>query len=70
MVSKPRLLLVGESFFAEELTQIQEQFSNVSVGSYPFSRDGIYGATIVLRSSDGTALDSCEKQVLNLINKF
>ncbi len=68
--SRSHDIMVGESFFAEELTQIQEQFPNVSVGSYPFSRDGIYGATIVLRSSDGTALDSCEKQVLNLINKF
>ena len=63
-------ILVGESFFAEELTHIQDKFSNVAVGSYPFSRDGVYGATIVLRSSDESALDSCEKQVLNLISKF
>ena len=68
--SRSHDIMVGESFFAEELAQIQEQFSNVSVGSYPFSRDGVYGATIVLRSSDGSALDSCEKQILNLINKF
>tara|TARA_B100001250_G_scaffold11430_1_gene9949 strand:+ start:306 stop:851 length:546 start_codon:yes stop_codon:yes gene_type:complete len=68
--SRSHEMLVGESFFAEELTQIQNQFSNVAVGSYPFSRDGVYGATIVLRSSDESALDSCEKLVLNLINKF
>jgi molybdopterin-biosynthesis enzyme MoeA-like protein len=68
--SRSHEILVGESFFAEELTQIQDQFSNVAVGSYPFSRDGVYGATIVLRSSDESALDSCEKLVLNLVNKF
>ena len=68
--SRSHEILVGESFFAEELTKLQDQFSNVAVGSYPFSRDGIYGATIVLRSSDESALDSCEKLVLNLINKF
>tara|TARA_B100000579_G_scaffold27461_1_gene19315 strand:+ start:351 stop:1064 length:714 start_codon:yes stop_codon:yes gene_type:complete len=68
--SRSHDILVGESFFAEDLTKIQEQFSNVAVGSYPFSRDGVYGATIVLRSSDESALDSCEKLVLNLINNF
>ena len=68
--SRSHEILVGESFFAEELTQIQDQFSNVAVGSYPFSRDGVYGATIVLRSTDESALDYCEKLVLNLVNKF
>ena len=63
-------IMVGESFFAEELTLIQEQFANVSVGSYPFSRDGVYGATIVLRSSNDSELNSCEKLVLELISKF
>ena len=63
-------IMVGESFFAEELTLIQEQFSNVSVGSYPFSRDGVYGATIVLRSSNDSDLNSCERLVLEFISKF
>jgi len=68
--SKSHDILVGESYFAEELTEIQNKFSNVSVGSYPFSRDGVYGATIVLRSSDDIALASCEKLVLKLISKY
>ena len=68
--SKSHDILVGESYFAEELTEIQNNFSNVSVGSYPFSRDGVYGATIVLRSSDDIALASCEKLVLKLISKY
>ena len=68
--SKSHDILVGESYFAEELTEIQNKFSNVSVGSYPFSRDGVYGATIVLRSSDYIALASCEKLVLKLISKY
>ncbi len=68
--SKSHDILVGESYFAEELAEIQNKFSNVSVGSYPFSRDGVYGATIVLRSSDDIALASCEKLVLKLISKY
>ena len=63
-------IMRGESFFAEELTSIQEQYSDVSVGSYPFSRNGVYGATIVLRSTQKSSLDSCEKKVQELISKF
>jgi len=63
-------IMRGESFFAEELTSIQEQYSDVSVGSYPFSRNGVYGATIVLRSTQKSSLDSCEKQIQELIAKF
>ncbi len=70
VMSRSHDIMVGESFFAEELTEIQHKFPNVSVGSYPFSREGSYGATIVLRSSDNRALDSCEKLVLDLIRKF
>lgn len=63
-------IMVGESFFAEELSQIQRSFPEVSVGSYPFSRDGSYGATIVLRSTEITELDSCESKVKLLISKY
>ena len=63
-------IMVGESFFAEELAQIQKQYSNVSVGSYPFSKDGVYGATIVLRSTQESQLDSCELLVKELISRF
>ena len=63
-------IMVGESFFAEDLTQIQSDFPEVLVGSYPFSKDGIYGATIVLRSTDESLLDSCEFKVKALISKY
>ena len=63
-------IMIGESFFAEDLTQIQADFPEVLVGSYPFSKDGIYGATIVLRSTDESLLDSCEFKVKALISKY
>ena len=68
--SKSLEIMVGESFFAEDLTKIQEKYPNVSVGSYPFSRDGVYGATIVLRSTKESELSSCEFLVKELIAKF
>ena len=63
-------ILVGESFFAEKLEEIQQEFQNISIGSYPFSRDGKYGATIVLRSIDDSALDNCEILIKELIAKY
>jgi molybdenum cofactor synthesis domain-containing protein len=63
-------IMVGESLFAEDLAEIQDKFSNVSVGSYPFSRDGVYGATIVLRSTQESDLEYCESLVKELITKL
>jgi molybdenum cofactor synthesis domain-containing protein len=63
-------ILVGESLFAENLEEIQQEFQNISIGSYPFSRDGKYGATIVLKSIDDSALDSCEILIKELIAKY
>ena len=63
-------IFVGESLFAEKLKDIQQEFQNISIGSYPFSRDGKYGATIVLRSIDDYALDCCEILIEKLIAKY
>ena len=63
-------ILVGESFFAEKLTKIQDRFTGLDIGSYPFSRDGKYGATIVIRSTDENKLDACEEEIQNLIKEY
>jgi len=63
-------IMVGESFFAEKLASIQNCFSTVDIGSYPFSKDGIYGATIVIRSINKSELDLCESHIKELINNF
>ena len=63
-------IFVGESFFAEKLTKIQGRFTGLDIGSYPFSRDGKYGATIVIRSADKSKLDDCEKEIHNLIKEY
>ena len=68
--SKSLDIMVGESLFAEDLALIQNKFENVSVGSYPFSRDGLYGATIVIRSTQESDLASCESLVKDLIAKL
>ncbi|MAP36144.1 MAG: competence/damage-inducible protein A, partial [Chloroflexi bacterium] len=63
-------IFVGESFFAEKLAVIQDRFAGLDIGSYPFSRDGKYGATIVIRSTDESKLDACEKEIQSLIKEY
>ena len=63
-------IFVGESLFAEKLTEIQGRFTGLDIGSYPFSRDGKYGATIVIRSTDKNKLDACEKEIQSLIKEY
>tara|TARA_Y100000996_G_C22427483_1_gene604144 strand:+ start:41 stop:757 length:717 start_codon:yes stop_codon:yes gene_type:complete len=65
--SKSFDIMVGESLFAEDLELIQKKFSDVDIGSYPFSRDGKYGATLVIRSKNTKKLELCEKLVKQMI---
>ena len=62
-------IMVGESFFAKELEQIQNKFSDVDIGSYPFSRDEKYGATLVIRSTNEKNLGVCENLVKQMISE-
>ena len=43
-------VFVGESYFANILSDVEQKFEHLSIGSYPFYKGGNYGATFVLRS--------------------
>jgi molybdenum cofactor synthesis domain-containing protein len=47
----------GESFFAGILEEVEQEFPQVSLGSYPFFRNKRYGASFVLRSQIQGDLD-------------
>ena len=53
----------GEGDIAGPLGQIAEAHPDVSIGSYPFQREGRFGANIVLRSQDRDALDAATNAV-------
>lgn len=48
---------MGESFVAEGLGGLQARYPEVEIGSYPFSRDGVFGTRLVLRATDAALLD-------------
>ena len=58
-----------ESEIANSLTKVQNQNSDVEIGSYPFFHAGKLGVSIVLRSEDQSRIDSCISQVLEFVTE-
>lgn len=48
----------GEGEIAGPLAQLAADFDDLSIGSYPFQSNGIYGAHIVIRGHDGAQVDA------------
>jgi molybdopterin-biosynthesis enzyme MoeA-like protein len=53
----------GEGDIAGPLADLAAEFSDLSIGSYPFIKDGIYGSNIVIRGSDGVRVDAAIAQL-------
>ncbi len=60
---------LGESQIATELGYLQNQFPDVDIGSYPFTRNGRYGTSIVIRSTNTDLLDTVLQEACKLIER-
>ena len=54
----------AESDVADLLRETEAAHPGVAIGSYPFSKDGRYGANFVIRSEDGDAARGCGDDLL------
>ena len=70
MTSKSIDVFMPESFVASQLSKIQDNFNNVEIGSYPFNKDGQFGTSLVMRSTDLRALDLCAIEVSEMVKKL
>lgn len=59
MVSVTVGAFAAESDVADLLRDTEAAHPGVAIGSYPFVKDGRYGANFVMRSEDGRAADAC-----------
>ena len=59
-----------ESTIAEGLGRIQDLFTGVSIGSYPFFRGGRLGVNVVLRSTDMDLLQQACEKVSDLVSEL
>ena len=56
-----------ESEIANSLTEVQNNNSEVEIGSYPFFKAGKLGVSIVVRSVDKTKIDKCNSEILKFV---
>ena len=69
ILSKTISVNTVESEIAKPLEDIQNEFKNIEIGSYPFFRFGKVGVSIVMRSTEKNKIDECSEKIINLINK-
>jgi len=57
MLSQSLTVYRGEGDIAGPLGELAQAYPSLSMGSYPFQRDGKYGANLVVRGQDAAVLD-------------
>lgn len=58
LLSQSLRVMRGEGEIAATLGALAAEFSDLSIGCYPFQKDGVFGANIVVRGSDGARVDA------------
>lgn len=61
LLSTTTRIEAGEGDIAGPLAELSDLHPEVSFGSYPYSKNGVYGANIVIRGTDPSAVDVATK---------
>jgi molybdenum cofactor synthesis domain-containing protein len=67
MLSRSVRIERGEGDLAAPLADIQKRYGDISIGSYPFKEDNVFGANIVLRGRDEGRLRQALSEVEKLV---
>jgi molybdopterin-biosynthesis enzyme MoeA-like protein len=70
MLSRTVSSHLAEGTLAKDLSEIQERFPDVEIGSYPFYRQGQFGVSLVLRGTDAGRLDQAAEAVAAMIRRL
>ena len=69
ILNKTIALRTVESEIASSLEEVQNNFKDVEIGSYPFFKQGKIGVSIVIRSTDEELISLCYKDIENFIKR-
>ena len=61
---------VRESSIAVELSNIQNKYSDIDIGSYPYSKEGSFGTMIVMRSTKEDKALKCKAEVESMLMRY
>ena len=70
MSSRSIDVFMRESYVAEELSKMQDNYPEVEIGSYPFNKEGQFGTSLVMRSANLDTLESCASDVAEMVKKL
>jgi len=65
--SRTLRVIAPESRISTDLRQVQNSFPDISLGSYPFIKDGVMGAELVLRGADAALLTEASDAIMHLL---
>jgi molybdenum cofactor synthesis domain-containing protein len=58
---------MGEGAVAKQLSALQDEFPDISIGSYPYQRDGKFQTSLVLRSRDADRIAEAAEQLKTIL---
>lgn len=58
LLSQSLRVLRAEGDMAEQLAALADRYADLSIGCYPFHKDGVFGANVVVRGADGVRIDA------------
>ena len=61
---------VRESTIAVDLSEIQDRYPDIDIGSYPYSQEDGFGTVLVMRSIDEIKIQKCKSEIEEMIKKF
>jgi molybdenum cofactor synthesis domain-containing protein len=70
VLSRTVSAFLGEGIIAAGLGSLQQRYPELEIGSYPFFRQGRYGASFVLRGTERALIDAAAGELGKLIHEL
>ena len=70
MKSREITAFLPEGRFSAHLEKIQARFLDADIGSYPFVRNGRFGAALVIRHTDKGVVDAAAEEVCSMVRSL
>jgi molybdenum cofactor synthesis domain-containing protein len=61
---------IGEGIIARDLGLLQDRYRDLDIGSYPYFRQGRYGASFVMRGTDRNRLEAAAMELREIIRQL
>lgn len=68
ILSSSTTVMLPESFVAKELGDLQQEYPQLDLGSYPFAREGNIGTRLVISGTDKTAILQAQEKLHRILD--